>query len=93
LLIILALTGSRLYSCEPAPAPKYILLGAYGLALTMGALAVFAQAGSALLGIFSSRCYLMTAPTETWVGPCVGTAATNDSGRGLLRELMARGQA
>jgi ABC-2 type transport system permease protein len=97
LLIILALTGSRLYFPVSLLLPlSTILLGAYGLALTMGALALLLKRVQQLLGIFQfALLFLMTAPTETWVGPLhvLGLLLPMTPGAGLLRELMARGQA
>ena len=97
LLIILAITGSRLYFPVSLLLPlSTILLGAYGLAFTMGALALLLKRVQQLLGIFQfALLFLMTAPTETWVGPLhvLALLLPMTPGAGLLRSLMARGQA
>ena len=97
LLIILALTGSRLYFPVSLLLPLIaVLLGAYGLAFTMGALALLLKRVQQLLGIFQfALLFLMTAPTETWAGPLqvLGLLLPMTPGAGILRSLMARGQA
>jgi ABC-2 type transport system permease protein len=96
LLIIMRLTGSRL-SFPPTLLLPFctVLLGAYGLAFTMGSLALLLKRVQQLLGIFQfGLLFLLSVPTETWVGPAqvVGWLLPMVSGAGLLREVMARGQ-
>jgi len=97
LLLILALTGSHLHFSVSLLLPlSTILLGAYGLAFTMGALALLLKRVQQLLGIFQfALLFLMTAPTESWDGSLkvVGLLLPMTPGAGILRGLMARGQA
>lgn len=96
LLIILALTGSRLYFSPSLLLPLgTVLLGAYGLALAMGSLALLLKRVQQLISLFQfALLFLIAAPTETWSGPLriVGLLLPMTSGAGLLRDLMARGQ-
>jgi ABC-2 type transport system permease protein len=97
LLIIMALTGSRLAFPPAIILPLItVLLGAYGLAFAMGSLALLLKRVQQLLGIFQfALLFLMAVPTETWVGPLrvIGWFLPMTSGAGLLRGLMARGEA
>jgi len=95
LLIILALTGSRLLlSCEPAPAPKPQYCQVLGLALTMG-LCLLLKAGSIIAQHLFSSLFLMTGSyrkPRCRSTTCVGTC--NDSGRwGTTLWVNGTGQA
>ncbi|HEY9845973.1 MAG TPA: ABC transporter permease [Candidatus Caenarcaniphilales bacterium] len=96
LLIIIVLTGSRLSFPPSLLLPLLtVLLGAYGLAFTMGSLALLLKRVQQLLGIFQfALLFLLGVPTETWTGPLhlLGLLLPMTTGAGLLRELMARGQ-
>jgi ABC-2 type transport system permease protein len=96
LLIIMALTGSRLQFPPTLLFPLLtVLLGAYGLAFMMGSLALLLKRIQQLLGIFQfGLLFLMATPTETWAGPLqtVGFLLPMTTGAGLLRDLMARGK-
>jgi ABC-2 type transport system permease protein len=96
LLIIMALTGSRL-SFPPSLLLPFatVLLGAYGLAFAMGSLALLLKRVQQVLGIFQfALLFLLTIPTETWVGSprLLGLLLPMTPGAGILRDLMARGQ-
>lgn len=96
LLSIIALTKSQLSFPPSLLLPLLtVLLGAYGLAFTMGSLALLLKRVQQLLGIFQfALLSLLTVPTETWTGPLrlVGLLLPMMPGAGLLRNLMARGQ-
>ncbi|HEY9635669.1 MAG TPA: hypothetical protein V6D14_19855 [Coleofasciculaceae cyanobacterium] len=97
LLIIIILTGARLAFPPTLLLPLItVLLGAYGLAFTMGSLALLLKRIQQLLFIFQfSLLFLMAAPTESWKGSLqvVGWLLPMTTGAGLLRDLMARGEA
>lgn len=97
LLIIMALTGSRLQFPPILLLPLLaILLGAYGLAFMMGSLALLLKRVQQLLGLFPfALLFLMATPTETWTGSLhlVRWLLPMTAGAGLLRDLMARGKA
>jgi ABC-2 type transport system permease protein len=97
LLIIMALTGSRLEFPPTLLFPLLtVLLGAYGLAFIMGSLALLLKRVQQLLGIFQfALLFLMATPTETWTGSLqvVRWLLPMTGGAGLLRDLMARGEA
>lgn len=97
LLIIMALTGSRLQFPPTLLLPlSATLLGAYGLAFTMGSLALLLKSVQQLLVIFQFvLLFLMATPTETWAGSLqlVRWLLPMTGGAGLLRDLMARGEA
>lgn len=97
LLIIMALTGSRLQFPPILLLPLLaILLGAYGLAFIMGSLALLLKRIQQLLGLFPfALLFLMATPTETWTGllHLVRWLLPMTAGAGLLRDLMARGKA
>ena len=97
LLIIIALTGSRLEFPPTLLLPLLtVLLGAYGLAFMMGSLALLLKRVPQLLGIFQfALLFLMATPTETWAGSLqvVRWLLPMTAGAGLLRDLMARGEA
>jgi ABC-2 type transport system permease protein len=95
LLIIIAITGSQL-SFPPTLVLPFItvLLGAYGLAFAMGSLALLLKRVQQLLGIFQfALLFLLSVPTETWVGSgkVFALLLPMTPGAGLLRNLMARG--
>jgi ABC-2 type transport system permease protein len=97
LLIIMMLTGSRLEFPPTLLLPLLtVLLGAYGLAFTMGSLALLLKRVQQLLAIFQfALLFLMATPTETWTGSlqAVRWLLPMTAGAGLLRDLMARGEA
>jgi len=96
LLIILVLTGSRLYFPPALLLPlASILLGAYDLAFAMGSLALLLKRVQQLLSLVQfALLFLIAAPSETWQGPLriLGFLLPMTSGAGILRNLMARGQ-
>src|SRR4028118_998930 len=97
LLIIMALTGSRLEFPPMLLLPLLtVLLGAYGLAFIMGSLALLLKRVQQILGIFQfALLFLMATPTETWPGSLqvARWLLPMTSGAGLLRDVMARGEA
>lgn len=97
LLIIMALTGSRLEFPPTLLLPLLtVFLGAYGLAFIMGSLALLLKQIQQLLGIFQfALLFLMATPTETWAGSLqvVRWLLPMSAGAGLLRDVMARGEA
>lgn len=96
LVIIITLTRSQLSFPSSLLLPLLtVLLGAYGLAFTMGSLALLLKQVQQLFGIFQfALLSLLTVPTETWTGSLrvVGLLLPMIPGAGLLRNLMARGQ-
>lgn len=96
LLLIMALTGSRLNFPPTLLLPLVtVLMGAYGIAFTMGSLALLLKRVQQLLGIFQfALLFLLATPTETWAGPLrfLGQLLPMTPGAGLLRDLMARGE-
>lgn len=96
LLIIIVLTRSQLSFPPSLLLPLLtVLLGAYGLAFTMGSLSLLLKQVQQLFGIFQfALLFPLTAPTETWTGSLrlVGLLLPMMPGAGLLRDLMARGQ-
>lgn len=96
LLIIITLTRSQLSFPPSLLLPLLtVVLGAYGLAFTMGSLALLLKRVQQLFGIFQfALLFPLTAPTETWTGSLriVGLLLPMMPGAGLLRDLMARGQ-
>ncbi len=96
LLIILALTGSRLYFSPSLLLPLVtVILAAYGLAFAMGSLALLLKRVQQLISLFQfALLFLIATPTETWHGPLriLGLLLPMTSGAGMLRSLMARGQ-
>lgn len=97
LLLIMALTGSRLAFPPTLLLPLLtVLLGAYGLAFMIGSLALLLKRIQQLLGIFQfALLFLMTTPLETGTGSLqvVRWLLPMTTGAGLLRDLMARGKA
>lgn len=93
LLIIMALTGSRL-SFPPTLILPFIsvLLGAYGLSFITGSLALLLKQVQQLLNIFSFLLlFLIAAPSESWTGAVRlgGLLLPMVTGAGLLRQVMA----
>jgi ABC-2 type transport system permease protein len=96
-LIIMALTGSRLEFPPTLLLPLFtVLLGAYGLAFIMGSLALLLKRVQQLIGIIQfGLLFLIATPTETWAGSLqvFRWLLPMTAGAGLLRDLMARGEA
>jgi ABC-2 type transport system permease protein len=96
LLIIMAMTGSRLSFPPTLLLPLLtVLLGAYGLALVMGSLALLLKRVQQVLGIFQFLLFfVLLVPIETWASSTrfLGWLLPMTPGAGLLRELMAQGQ-
>lgn len=96
LFIIMALTGSRLNFPPALLLPLVtVLMGAYGIAFTMGALALLFKRIQQLLGLLQfGMWFLLAFPTESWGTPLqiVGHLLPMTTGAGLLRDLMARGE-
>jgi len=96
LVIILILTGSRLYFPLTLILPLItVVLAAYGLAFTLGSLALLLKRVQQLLSLFQfGLLFLIAAPTETWQGPLriLGLLLPMTTGAGILRDLMARGE-
>jgi len=97
LLLIMLLTGSRLSFPLILPLPLIsVLLGAYGLAMGMGSLALLLKQVQQLLGIFQFMLFfLLLVPSESWSAGyrILSWLLPMTPGAGLLREVMARGQA
>ncbi|MBD2123120.1 ABC transporter permease [Trichocoleus sp. FACHB-262] len=97
LLIILAITGARPnFSFTMLLPLGTILLGAYGLAFALGALSLLLKRVQQLLGIFQfALLFLIATPTEKWTGSqqVLANILPMTTGAGVLRELMAEGQA
>jgi ABC-2 type transport system permease protein len=96
LLIILALTGSRLYF-SPVLLPPLVttLMGAYGLAFTLGAVVLLLKRIQQLLGLFQfALLFLFVTPFETWTGPLkiLGFFLPIVPSVGMLRNLMVQGE-
>jgi len=94
LLIILLLTGRQLYFPPSLILPLItVILGAYGLAFMMAALALLFKRIQQLLGLTQfALLFLLTVPTETWSGALwvVRLLLPMTMGAGILRDLMAR---
>jgi ABC-2 type transport system permease protein len=95
LLLILLLTGSQLSFPPVLLLPLVtVLLGAYGIAFAMGALALTLKQVQQILSVFQfGLIFLFTAPVETWTGSMrwLGWLLPMAPGAGLLRDVMARG--
>jgi ABC-2 type transport system permease protein len=92
---IILITGSKL-AFPPTLVPPFItaLLGAYGLAFTVGSLTlVFKQVRQILSILQFGLLLFLAAPTETWTGSMqlVGWLLPIAPAAGLLRDVMARG--
>lgn len=96
LLLIMVLTGIRLQFPPSILFPLCtMLLGAYGLAFMMGALALLFKRIQQLLGLSQfALLFLLGVPTETWVGPLQGLRLLLPMTLGAsgLRDLMALNQ-
>lgn len=96
LVIIMLLTGSQLAFPPLLLLPfATILLGVYGIAFTMGAIALRVKQVQQLLGICQFVfLFLLTVPVESWAGSFKWFAMLLPMvpGAGLLRDLMARNQ-
>lgn len=95
LLIIMVLTGRYLSFPPTLILPLLsVLLGAYGLALAMGSLALLLKRVQQVLGIFQFLLFfVLLVPTESWAGytKFLGWLLPLTLGGKLLRDLMARG--
>jgi ABC-2 type transport system permease protein len=96
LLLIVVMTGSNLSFPPKLLLPLLtVLLGAYGLALALGSLALLLKRVQQMLGIFQFLLlFMLLVPVETWSGSTrfLGWLLPMTPGAGLLREVMARGQ-
>jgi len=96
LLLIMVMTGSRLSFPPTLLLPLgTVLLGAYGLALAMGSLALVLKRVQQVLGIFQFLLFfLLLIPAESWAGSAnfLVWLLPMTPGTELLRALMARGQ-
>ena len=96
LLMIMALTGSHLSFPPVLVLPLLtVLLGAYGLALALGSLALLLKRVQQLLGICQFFLFFMlTVPVESWAGSAgwLKMLLPMIPGAALLRDLMAQGQ-
>ncbi|MCY7285568.1 MAG: ABC transporter permease [Cyanobacteria bacterium CAN_BIN43] len=92
---IILITGSKLeFPLILVPPFITALLGAYGLAFTVGSLTlVFKQVRQVQSVLQFGLLLLLAAPTETWTGSLrlVGWLMPIAPGAGLLRDVMARG--
>ena len=96
LFLTILLTGRHL-SFPPSLLLPFItvILGAYGLAFIMGALALLFKRIQQLLGLFQFvLLFLIITPTETWTGSLriLRLLLPMTLGAGELRDLMARNQ-
>lgn len=96
LLIVMALTGSRLNFPPALVLPFFtILMGAYGIAFAIGSLALLLKRVLLLLAMLQFvLLFLLTTPIETWTGNLriLAQFLPMTPGAGLLRDLMARGE-
>jgi ABC-2 type transport system permease protein len=96
LCVIIILTGSRLNFPPELILPFItVILGAYGIAFSVGSLALLFKRIQQLLGIFQfALLFLLATPTETWTPPfnILGDLLPMTPGAGMLRALMARGE-
>jgi ABC-2 type transport system permease protein len=96
LLLTIILTGRHLHFPPSLFLPLItVLLGAYGLAFMMGALALLFKRIQQLLGFVQfALLFLLTIPTEKWSAPLQGLRLVLPMtiGAGGLRDLMARNQ-
>jgi ABC-2 type transport system permease protein len=94
LLIIMTLTGRWLsFSLQMLPPLVAILLGAYGLAFSIGSLALLFKRIQQLQSIFQfGILFLLATPTETWtgLGRSIAQILPMTTAAGLLRDVMAR---
>lgn len=96
LILIMGITGSRLAFPPLLVLPLVtVLLGAYGLALAVGSLALLLKRVQQLLGFLPfGLVILLMVPSESWSGGVrwLGWVLPMSPGAGLLRDLMARNQ-
>lgn len=96
LLLTIVLTGRHLHFPPSLLLPLItVLLGAYGLAFMMGALALLFKRIQQILGLVQfALLFLLTVPTETWKGPLqvLRLVLPMTLGAGGLRDLMAHNQ-
>jgi ABC-2 type transport system permease protein len=96
LLIICLLTGTQLSFPPTLVLPLMaVLLGAYGLALAMGSLALLLKRVQQVLAVFNfGLLFVLTVPVESWAGSAkwLGLLMPMTPGAGLLRQLMAQGR-
>lgn len=97
LIIIMATTGSRLAFPPLLILPLATLVtSAYGLAFFIGSFALVFKKVQQLLGLFQFvLLFLLATPTENWSGAAllIARALPILPSTGLLRDLMARGEA
>ncbi|WP_421656843.1 ABC transporter permease [Leptothermofonsia sp. ETS-13] len=95
LLIIMVLTGTRLSFPPSLVLPLLaVLLGAYGMALAVGSLALLLKRVQQLLGFLPfGLVVLLMVPVDSWTGPLqlLGVVLPMTPGAEMLRNLMARG--
>jgi ABC-2 type transport system permease protein len=95
--ILMTITGSQLIFPLTLVFPLLtLLLAAYGLAFVMGSCALVFKRVQQVLPIFQfALLFLLAAPTEEWSGSAriVANCLPMLPSTGLLRNLMARGQA
>jgi ABC-2 type transport system permease protein len=96
LLIITVLTGTHLSFPPLLVLPLMaVLLGAYGLSLTVGSLALLLKRVQQILGFLPFGLVLvLMVPVESWTGPfqLLGFILPMTPGAEMLRDLMARGE-
>ena len=95
LLIIMLLTGTRLAFPPALVLPLItVLLGAYGISLAMGSLALLLKQVQQLIGIFQFvLLFVLTVPIEESTGTAIlGWLLPMAPGAALLRQLMAQGR-
>lgn len=94
LIAIMFLTGRWLAFPPTLVLPLItVILGAYGIAFAIGALALIFKSVQQLAGILNfALLFVLTIPTETWTGTqrLVGFLIPMTTGAGVLRNLMAR---
>ncbi|MFE4106295.1 ABC transporter permease [Almyronema epifaneia] len=97
LAILIGITGSRLAFPPTLILPLItMLMAGYGLAFFMGACALIFKRVQQVLGVFQfALLFLLAAPTEEWSGAGYWLAQLLPMlpSTGLLRDLMARGEA
>jgi ABC-2 type transport system permease protein len=94
ILLIMALTGRWLSFPPSLVLPLLsLVLGTYGIAFALGALALMVKRLQQAFGIFQfALLFLLTIPTEEWKGGMriLGDLLPMSPSAGLLRNLMAR---
>lgn len=97
LLILMGITGSRLQFPPALLLPLITnLMAGYGLAFIMGACALLFKRVQQLLGLFQfALLFVLATPIETWSTQLrvLGWMLPMIPSAGLLRDLMARGEA